>query len=195
MVLQATIMVLQATAMVVQATAMVLLPLLHQHKVDTLTKEIVFTQSLLALKLVGVEKVANNPVLLNQVLLNQVAKVDGLANHHPHQVQMAVALNQELKLVNEFALVGLPEKLADKNATLKDKLVITMEAHLILPGHIELATLDWSHETSSDEAGISESWFGRGCRKAVHWMLGKKEQGCFFVFSFLKGKSFNYAVN
>jgi len=63
-----------------------------------------------------------NQVVPNQVLLNQVAKVDGLANHHHHHRlrhhQVAVALNQEQKLVNEFALVGLPEKLADKNAAL-----------------------------------------------------------------------------
>jgi len=123
---------------------MVLLPLLHQRKVDTLTKERVFTESLLALKLVGVEKVANNQVVLNQVvlnqvLLNQVAKVDGLANHHHHpQVQMAV-VNQEPKLDSEFALVGLPEKLADKNAAL---LAITMEVQLIRPGHIKLVTLN-----------------------------------------------------
>jgi len=41
----------------------------------------------------------------------------------------------------------------------------------------------------------SKSWFGTWCRKVVHWMLGKKRKGMFFVFAFLKGKSFNYAVN
>jgi len=67
--------------------------------------------------LAGVAKVANQ---VDQVDLNQVTTkvVDGLAN------QVQVRNQQEQKLVNEFALDGPLEKLADKNAALQDTLEV-----------------------------------------------------------------------